>query len=468
MVYTPKDWQDSPSTATPITAAELERMEDGIQEGLRAASEVQTGNVELASSGEMTTGTDTTRVPSVKRVADYVATQIAAGLASLPSASQASESASGVVELASAAEVTAGTDLARVPSVKRIVDYITSAINTSASAINATITSGLAGKADVSGSIRQFSDVDDNAPSQSDYMRYDTGSQLWRPHDMSAEYAEIGVDGRIISQAQPQYYVPLLVINEGDSVPSSYPTNGIVLSRPLTASIVPNLIGQNKSTSGTVCTVTTTDVVNVGDYIIFGVGTDGSTTTGTLPTTHTFAYSSGAAAVSAGPVDYRSGTIQSNIYYARCTTQIPAGATITMTANQTRGHLQLTVAKVTNLFATIGSVVDKTSSTNANNTSLNMSIPTTTATGQPSELAISVWGYAPGAAYPTPTRTFTPGSGWTQIGSVNYSETTTYRASIMTYKVLTSIETISSTAVCTSSDGTTGPWAAVLASFKAA
>lgn len=76
MVYTPKDWQDAPSTSTPITAAELERIEAGVVEGLRDASEVQTGNVELASAAEMTAGTDTTRVPSVKRVADFVAAAI--------------------------------------------------------------------------------------------------------------------------------------------------------------------------------------------------------------------------------------------------------------------------------------------------------------------------------------------------------------------------------------------------------
>jgi hypothetical protein len=74
MVFVPKtDWQDSPSTATPITAAHLIRIETGIQGAARDATETLTGNVELATAGEMTTGTDLVRVPSVKRVADYVA-----------------------------------------------------------------------------------------------------------------------------------------------------------------------------------------------------------------------------------------------------------------------------------------------------------------------------------------------------------------------------------------------------------
>lgn len=77
MLFVPKtNWQDSPSTATPITAAELIRMENGIAEGARDASETQRGNVELATATEMDTGTDLGRVPSVKRVVDYVAAQI--------------------------------------------------------------------------------------------------------------------------------------------------------------------------------------------------------------------------------------------------------------------------------------------------------------------------------------------------------------------------------------------------------
>lgn len=80
MVFVPKtDWQDSPSTATPITAAHLIRIENGIAEGARDATETLPGNVELATATEMTTGTDLTRVPSVKRVADYVAAVIGGG-----------------------------------------------------------------------------------------------------------------------------------------------------------------------------------------------------------------------------------------------------------------------------------------------------------------------------------------------------------------------------------------------------
>lgn len=78
MDFVPKlDWENAPSTATPITAAQLIRMENGIAEGARDATELQRGNVELATAAEMTTGTDLTRVPSVKRVVDHVASVLA-------------------------------------------------------------------------------------------------------------------------------------------------------------------------------------------------------------------------------------------------------------------------------------------------------------------------------------------------------------------------------------------------------
>lgn len=136
MAFTPKDWQDAPSTATPITSVELERIEAGVVEALRPATEAQTGNVELASATEMTAGTDTTRAPSVKRVADYVASSISTAIGSLPSATQATESASGIVELATSTEMTTGTDLARVPAVKRVADYVASAISALSSSVN--------------------------------------------------------------------------------------------------------------------------------------------------------------------------------------------------------------------------------------------------------------------------------------------------------------------------------------------
>jgi hypothetical protein len=77
MPFVPKsNWADAPSTTSPITAAELNRIEAGIAEGARDGTESVRGNLELATTGEMTTGTDTARVPSVARVAAYVTSAI--------------------------------------------------------------------------------------------------------------------------------------------------------------------------------------------------------------------------------------------------------------------------------------------------------------------------------------------------------------------------------------------------------
>jgi hypothetical protein len=135
MVFVPKlNWQDSPSTATPITAAELIRIENGIVEGAQKASEVQVGNVELASAVEMAAGNDITRPPSVKHVADYVSTAIAAAIDPITGVPNATETVRGIVEFGTAAEMTTGNDETRATSVKRVVDYVDGSVTTAVNA----------------------------------------------------------------------------------------------------------------------------------------------------------------------------------------------------------------------------------------------------------------------------------------------------------------------------------------------
>jgi hypothetical protein len=126
MVYIPKtNWEDSPSTSTPITAAELIRMENGIAEGARNATDALAGNVELATAGEMNTGTDTGRVPPVSVVKNYVT----AAILGIPGQSPATETTSGIVELATAAELSAGNATpVVVPTAKVVKDYVTLAV----------------------------------------------------------------------------------------------------------------------------------------------------------------------------------------------------------------------------------------------------------------------------------------------------------------------------------------------------
>lgn len=98
MAYTPNTtWEDAPSTDTPITAAALNHMEAGIVEGAQAASTSQAGNVELATSGEMTTGTSTTLVPPVSVVAGAIAalTKSSVGLGNVDNTSDTTKWAAG-------------------------------------------------------------------------------------------------------------------------------------------------------------------------------------------------------------------------------------------------------------------------------------------------------------------------------------------------------------------------------------
>ena len=85
--------------------------------GIVSASETAAGIVERATDAEVTTGTDTGRFMSVKQIVDLVAGSTSA----VPAAS---ETVAGIVERATDAEVTTGTDTTRFMSVKQIVDLV--------------------------------------------------------------------------------------------------------------------------------------------------------------------------------------------------------------------------------------------------------------------------------------------------------------------------------------------------------
>lgn len=55
MPYTPKTWEDAPSTATPIVAAELNRMEAGIASGVTTAEAAVPRNEVGAAEGVAST-----------------------------------------------------------------------------------------------------------------------------------------------------------------------------------------------------------------------------------------------------------------------------------------------------------------------------------------------------------------------------------------------------------------------------
>lgn len=106
MAFTPTDWQDGVAGGTPITAAELNRMEQGIVDGQNTAAAwadvtgkpatfpptvgttattALAGNTSIpaapaaGTAAQLTAGTDTVqRTWSAKMIADEIARQIAA------------------------------------------------------------------------------------------------------------------------------------------------------------------------------------------------------------------------------------------------------------------------------------------------------------------------------------------------------------------------------------------------------
>lgn len=432
------DWKNEvEGLTTPILAEDLEHIEEGITQASRSATESQDGNVELATSGEMTTGTDITRVPSVKRVADYVAAAISGlGGGSTPAAS---ETVSGTVELATSGEMTTGTDTSRVPPVARVASYVTTAINAAVATLNAS----LAGKANTSGSVSQFSDVSDSTPIDQGVLRYNTGVSSYVPFNLDGLYAPIGADERIVSSAYPFGFTPLKVINQGDSTEDGWPTGTVYLSRPPAGSMIPQEIGQGAITTAGALSVsaTTTTALSAadGDYLVFAVATSGedtSPTIGGMPQTITFA-ETGSGVMSARTLargSYRSGTIQADLYYAKITTDMPVGSVITASWTDTRANAMLTLIKCVGLAAS--NVEDLSAEADANygnsTATLSRSIATGGATTVPNALGLMIVGFNPGIVG-TDDRSVAGTNGWSAVGPVNISDNGSARRAVSVF-----------------------------------
>lgn len=470
MAYTKvhDDWQDDPSTVTPILSADLEHMEEGIFQASRSATESLEGNVELATPAEMTAGTDLTRVPSVERVKTYVAAKIAAGLATIPGVAAATESASGVVELASTAEMTTGTDAVRVPAVAKVAAYVA-----------AQIASGLAAKADKASPLTQFVDVSDTTPTDLSVLRYNAGVGAYVPSQLGSLYAAVDAQGRIASSAEPQYYVPMKVINEGEST-VGVPAQTVILSRAAGSSLVPTFIGYKEGgsyvTTGNILTFVTTDDVEVGDYVIFAIGGGAEAT---VPIAHTVTYGVGAAALTFGAIQVAGTNAYIQQAFGRCTTRIPAGTTITVhnggeTNNiYSRSLWMVGMAKTsglaqTNPLSVAGTVAGLISSP------LTLSLNIGNA-ALANNLAIATFCSSPGSIATNPVaapyqRSYAPGSGWTGLGPYLKTATaTSIRGMQMQYRVYPAAGDITATQVVTDS-GTYGnsPWAAAGTVLKGA
>lgn len=115
--------------------------------GIAAASETVAGLVERATDAEVTTGTDTIRYMSVKQVIDKIAADIATEIAAivLPTANETTQ---GIIEIATQAEVDAESDTSRAVVPSTLAAYVAAQIAANPAA-SFDFEAAIRGKADI-------------------------------------------------------------------------------------------------------------------------------------------------------------------------------------------------------------------------------------------------------------------------------------------------------------------------------
>lgn len=325
-------------------------------------------------------------------------------------------------------------------------------------------------KLDASSSDSALANITDLAPSDGDMRRFDSASGQWLNIDPDAVFATLGPDGRLATAFNPLWFVPIVVVNEGDPVPSNFPAAGIVFSRPASATLVPVSAGVGSSAGTTSVVVATTQSFAIGDYIGFCIGSSAEQPTAplTLPTTYTVSYATGAGAKTVAIVSQQANSAQGDIHFARVTTAIPAGTNVTITGSNSRVQLMVSLLKMINLASS--AVLDQTNALQGGVSSpLSLVIGQTGATVLPNELAIGIVVSNPGTG--TVSRTYAGSGGWQNVGpQVNQLSTGggSARCLAVVFKVLAATGPVTGNVQVTSSDGTNAAWAGAVATFKAA
>ena len=237
MPFTPKlDWQDSPSTATPITASELIRIENGIAEGARDGTESVRGNLELATAAEMSAGTDLTRVPSVKRVFDYIASTLTTASYASTTYVQTAIAAPRLITATAASMVPltikgAVSQTAKLLEVKNSSDAIIASIDD-----NGQITSGSSYTA--SGMFKANCRSSTTPAARFQAAVSQTGNMIIVQDSNGVSKFAVTADGTVNGAnigsvpGTSIVYSPLMVLNASDPVPSGTIAGTVVLRRP--------------------------------------------------------------------------------------------------------------------------------------------------------------------------------------------------------------------------------------------
>ena len=341
------------------------------------------------------------------------------------------------------------------------------------------VTDAEAEKVDKAGSIDQLSDVDvsTTTPVDLDVMTFDETENKWSPVSLQNIYAPLDNNGRIISTAQPEYYVPIYVIDAGDTVPTSVPANTIIFEREAQVqSLVPYVVGYAPASSGTEINIQVSEGLAVDEYYVVGIFCSGEPRNNTNslevePITYLKSWSGGTSTWVEDAVSAQAGTVQTNIIHMRGTATIADNATITITADENRVQMGAMVIKCPNLVSSspLDAVIEGGAANFGSTSLLALNVGPTATLAQSNELAVMALGFNPGTTAPPYNRTITPTNGWTQVGPLVIDYDASVRGIHMYYKVTSATTGVTGNALCVLANNETNMSARAqpLATYKA-
>lgn len=328
-----------------------------------------------------------------------------------------------------------------------------------------------AAKANVAGSVAQFADWDDVAPSIGFSPVWDGTKYV--ATDLSASFVSRGANGRIINSQRPKYNPDIVVIIEGDPVPPDAGEGGVgavIFSEAAAPSLVPTSHGANGGANvaaATGVTKATTSDINVGDWVCLPIGVSGEA----QPTLTTYTITLAAGAVSGGfatvgAPGYQGGSAQQDWVIGRCTTLIPSGTNITAKGQQTRVEFILGIVSIPNL---LNPAIDKDFNGNgASGTDLTLDSAASGTLAQADEVILYAHVFNSGLPV-IRTQDARAGSGFVPLfAQFDASAAGSSRSMRAYYKIVSATTSVQGQIDITTSDGNSGAWAAKGITLKAA
>jgi hypothetical protein len=303
-----------------------------------------------------------------------------------------------------------------------------------------------------------LSDVSATSPTDLSLLQYQTSDGLWHAVDASALFAGVGGDGRLASADYPLGFMRTQVINPGGALQSWTVAGDLVGVR---TSVTPTLDVSSAGTANNGATPSASQIVlnsaltyATGDYAVVLVTVSAEAT---FPTSITCTGPTNIGAMTLGESSIQGSTAASYIFYQRATGTVALSQTFTVTATggtASRSDWAVRLLRVQGLSTTaFDQHINGGGASQAT-----LSVGPSPATTQPNEVAIACFGYNSAIG-----GTFTPTSGWTQVGTPVVSTDAAPRAVAVVYKILTA--TAAQTASATTATAVT--WSGALATFKA-